>query len=194
MHPASAGSPQALLRRKIVALHKISDYLGSIVVISGHGAASRRRDMSKKPKSMENAAEAPAEVPAEVTEFAQKSVDQAQAAFDKASDLAHSNVQYLDAAAGAFKARAADIQLKAMEIAQINMNSALTFVRKAFAVKDPTEFVALNQEFARDQFATFSRQASELSELSVLLAQETVKPVQQSMLKSFGDLGKAGAA
>ena len=147
--------------------------------------------MSKKPKSVENAAEMPAEVPAEVTEFAQKSVDQAQAAFDKASDLAHSNVQYLDAAAGAFKARAADIQLKAMEIAQINMNSALTFVRKAFAVKDPTEFVALNQEFARDQF---SRQASELSELSVLLAQETVKPVQQSMLKSFGDLGKAGAA
>ena len=151
--------------------------------------------MSKKPKSVENAAEAPAEmpaempaeVPAEVTEFGQKSVDQAQAAFDKASDLAHSNVQYLDAAAGAFKARAADIQLKAMEIAQINMNSALTFVRKVFAVKDPTEFVALNQEFARDQFATFSRQASELSELSVLLAQETVKPVQQSVLKSFGD-------
>ena len=78
-----------------------------------------------------------------------------------------------------------------MEIAQINMNSALTFVRKAFAVKDPTEFVALNQEFARDQFATFSRQASELSELSMLLAQETVKPVQQSVLKSFGDFGKA---
>jgi len=150
--------------------------------------------MSKKPKSVENAAEMPAEVPGEVTEFAQKSVDQAQAAFDKASDLAHSNVQYLDAAAGAFKARAADIQLKAMEIAQINMNSALTFVRKAFAVKDPTELAALNQEFARDQFAAFSRQAGELGELSVLLAQETVKPMQQSVLKSFGDLGKAVAA
>lgn len=145
--------------------------------------------MSKKLKIVENAAE----MPAEVTEFAQKSVDQAQAAFDKASDLAHSNVQYFDAAAGAFKARAADIQLKTMEIAQINMNSAFTFVRKAFAVKDPTELVALNQEFARDQFAAFSHQANELGELSVLLAQETVKPVQQSLLKSFSDLGKTVA-
>ena len=146
--------------------------------------------MSKKLKIVENAAE----MPAEVTEFAQKSVDQAQAAFDKASDLAHSNMQYFDAAAGAFKARTADIQLKAMEIAQINMNSAFTFVRKAFALKDPTEFVALNHEFARDQFAAFSRQASELNELTVLLAQETVKPVQEGVIKSFGDLSKTVAA
>ncbi|WP_119392161.1 phasin family protein [Taklimakanibacter lacteus] len=146
--------------------------------------------MSKKLKVVATAAE----MPAEVTEFAQKSVDQAQAAFDKASDLAHSNMQYFDAAAGAFKARTADIQLKAMEIAQINMNSAFTFVRKAFAVKDPTALMALHQEFARDQFAAFSRQASELNELSVLLAQETVKPVQEGVIKSFGDLGKTIAA
>ena len=147
--------------------------------------------MSKKLKIVETAK---VEVPAEVAQFAQKSVDQAQAAFDKASDLAHSNMQYFDAAAGAFKARAADIQLKAMEIAQINMNSAFTFVRKAFAVKDPTEFASLHQEFARDQFTAFSRQASELNELTVLLAQETVKPVQDGVLKSFGNLSKAVAA
>jgi hypothetical protein len=73
------------------------------------------------------------------------------------------------------------------------MNSAFTFVRKAFAVKDPTEFASLNQEFARDQFAAFSRQASELSELSVLLAQETVKPVQDGVLKSFSNLSKTAA-
>ena len=146
--------------------------------------------MSKKLKVVETAA---MEVPAEVTDFAQKSVDQAQAAFEKASDFAHSNMQHFDAAASAFKARAADIQLKAMEIAQINMNSAFTFVRKAFAVRDPAEFASLHQEFARDQFAAFSRQASELSELSVLLAQETVKPVQDGVLKSFGNFSKTVA-
>ena len=146
--------------------------------------------MSKKLKVVETAA---MEVPAEVTDFAQKSVDQAQAAFEKASDFAHSNMQHFDAAASAFKARAADIQLKAMEIAQINMNSAFTFVRKAFAVRDPAEFASMHQEFARDQFAAFSRQASELSELGVLLAQETVKPVQDGVLKSFGNLSKSAA-
>jgi len=147
--------------------------------------------MSKKLKIVQTPA---TEMPAEVTQFAQNSVDQAQAAFDKASDLAHSNMQYVDAVAGAFKARAADIQLKAMEIAQTNMNSAFTYMRMAFAVKDPTEFLTLNQEFTRDQLAAYSRQASELTELSLRLAQETVKPAQESMLKSFGDLGKALAA
>ncbi len=147
--------------------------------------------MSKKPKVV---VASPVEVPTEVIDFAQKSVDQAQAAFDKASDFAHSNMQHLDAAASAFKARAADIQLKAMEIAQINMNSAFTFVRKAFAVKDPTEFATLHQDFARDQFAAYSRQASELNELAVLLAQETVKPVQEGVLNSFGNLSRTVAA
>jgi hypothetical protein len=146
--------------------------------------------MSKKLKVVDTAA---VEVPAEVADFAQKSVDQAQAAFDKASDLAHSNMQYFDAAAGAFKARAADIQLKTMEIAQINMNSAFTFVRKAFAAKDPTEFATLHQDFVRDQFASFSRQASELNELAVLLTQETVKPMQDGVLKSFGNFSKTVA-
>lgn len=142
--------------------------------------------MSKKLKLVRNTPE----VPAEVTDFAQKSVDQAQAAFDKASDLAHSNMQSVDAVAGAFKARTADIQLKAMEIAQINMNSAFDYMRRAFAVKDPTELATLNQDFARDQFAAYSRQANELGELSLTLVQETVKPVQESVLKAFNDLGK----
>ena len=45
--------------------------------------------MSKKLKIVQTPA---TEMPAEVTQFAQNSVDQAQAAFDKASDLAHSNM------------------------------------------------------------------------------------------------------
>ena len=91
--------------------------------------------------------------------YAQKSVDQAQAAFEKASDVAHSNMQAFDAAAGAFKSRAVDLQMKAMEIAQININSGFAFVRKAWSVKDPSEFViASTRNFVRDQFSVFSKQ------------------------------------
>src|SRR4051794_8399252 len=82
----------------------------------------------KKPKleippevKIEAPTEVKAEIRADVSEFAQKSVDQAQAAFERASEVAHGNVQTLDAAASAFKSRAADIQMKAMEIAQSNM-------------------------------------------------------------------------
>lgn len=134
------------------------------------------------------------ETPQEASDFAQKSVDQAQAAFDRASDVAHGNVQTFDAAASAFKNRAADLQLKAVEIAQNNVNATFAFARKAIAVKDPQDFMALSQDFARDQMQSFTRQVSELNELTVLLSKETVKPVQDSWLKSFNDFSKSFAA
>ena len=86
------------------------------------------------------------EIPANVTAFAQKSVDQAQAAFEKANDLAHSNVQVFDAAFGAYKARFADLQLKAMELTQTNMNAAFAFARMALSGKEPTGACATRQE------------------------------------------------
>jgi len=144
--------------------------------------------MNKKLKVIDTA-----EANAEVVDFARQSVDQAQAAFDKASDIAHSNIQNFDAVAGAFKARSTDIQMKAMEIAQINMNSAFTYVRKAFSVKDPSEFFALNQDFLTDVMSVYSRQTKEMGELSMLLATETVKPLQDGVMKSFGALTKPTA-
>ncbi len=145
--------------------------------------------MSKKLKVVETTTEATGEV----ADFARKSVDQAQAAFDKASDIAHSNLQNFDAIAGAFKARSTDIQLKAMEIAQINMNSAFTFVRKAFSVRDPSELFSLGHSYLNDQMAVFTHQAKEMSELSMLLATETAKPVHEGLMKSFTSFSKTAA-
>jgi len=151
--------------------------------------------MSEKPVTSKKAkVEMTSEIPADVAAFAQKSVDQAQAAFEKATDLAHSNVQVFDAAASAYKTRFADIQMKAMEITQINVNAGFAFARKLFAVKEPTEFFALQQDFAREQAQTLQRQATEFNELAVTLAKETVKPVQDGLTKSFGDFSKAFAA
>lgn len=134
------------------------------------------------------------EIPAEVNAIAQKTVDQAQAAFEKVSEVAHSNVQMLDAAASAYKARVADIQMKTMEFAQLNVNAGFAFARKLFAVKEPTEVLNLNQTFVKEQAETFQRQSAELSELSVALAKESLKPVQENLTKSFATFSKAEAA
>lgn len=144
---------------------------------------------SKKAKADMNT-----EIPADMAAFAQKSVDQAQAAFEKASEVAHSNVQLFDAAANAYKNRFTDIQLKAMEFAQLNVNAGFDFARKLFAVKEPTEMFSLQQDFMKKQAEAFQKQASTLNELSVALAKEAIKPVQDSMSKSFADLTKAVAA
>ncbi len=134
------------------------------------------------------------EIQADVSAYAQKSVDQAQAAFEKANDMAHSNVQVFDAAANAYKFRFADIQMKAMEITQINLNAGFAFARKLFAVKEPSEFFALQQDFAREQTQAMQRQATELGELNMALAKETLKPVQEGFTKSFGEASKSFAA
>jgi len=74
------------------------------------------------------------------------------------------------------------------------VNAAFAFFRRALAVRDPAALFALNQEFARDQLAAFSKQASELNELSLLLAKETSRPVQEGVMKTFGDFARSLAA
>ena len=134
------------------------------------------------------------EAQAQVASFAQKTVDQAQAAFEKVSDVAHSNVQLMDEAANAYKNRVTDIQLKTMEFAQLNLNAGFAFARKLVAVRDPAEAMNLQQSFFKEQAEALQRQASELGELSVTLAKEAMKPIQDTMTKSFAGLSKATAA
>ena len=134
------------------------------------------------------------EAQAQVASFAQKTVDQAQAAFDKASEIAHSNVQLFDAAANAAKNRFNDLQLKAIEFAQANINAGFGFTRKLFAVKEPTEVFSLQQTFLKEQAEVLQKQAAELNELTVALAKEAVKPLQDGLTKSFNDISKSMAA
>jgi phasin len=147
--------------------------------------------MSNKKAKPEMHTEVQAQMADQVANFAQKTVDQAQAAFEKVSEVAHGNVQILDAAANAYKNRVTDIQLKAMEFAQLNMNAGFAFARKFFAVRDPAEALSLQQAFFKDQAETMQRQVSELGELSVALAKESLKPVQESVTKSLASFSKA---
>jgi phasin len=150
--------------------------------------------MSSKKAKPEMNTETQAQMANQVADFAQKTVDQAQAAFEKVSEVAHGNVQIFDAAANAYKNRLTDIQLKSMEFAQLNMNAAFAFARNFVAVRDPSEVLGLNQSFFKDQAEAMQRQAAELNELSVALAKESLKPVQESVNKSFGSLSKVMAA
>ncbi|MEI8179535.1 TIGR01841 family phasin [Aestuariivirga sp.] len=145
---------------------------------------------AKPEMNTETMTKATEQVADQVASFAQKTLDQAQGAFEKVSEVTHGNVQLMDAAANAYKNRVTDIQLKSMEFVQLNINSSFAFARKFFAVRDPSDVVNLQQSFLKEQAETLQRQASELSELSVALAKESLKPVQDSMSKSFASLSK----
>ena len=145
---------------------------------------------AKPEMTTESMTQATEQVADKVASFAQKTLDQAQGAFEKVSEVAHGNVQLMDAAANAYKNRVTDIQLKSMEFVQLNINSGFAFARKLFASRDPSEAMNLHQTFLKEQAEAMQRQASELSELSVALAKESMKPVQDQMSKSFANLSK----
>ena len=145
--------------------------------------------MSKKVKPEMNT-----EFQQDVAGMAQKTVDQAQAAFDKATEIAHGNVQAFDAAASAAKNRINDFQLKAIEFTQANLNAGFSFTRKLFAVKEPGEMFSLQQAYLKDQTEAMKAQATELNELALAIAKEAVKPVQDTMTKSFTGFSKSFAA
>ena len=130
------------------------------------------------------------ELPEEAKEFAAKSVDQAQAAFDKAGELAHSNVQAFDASANAFKNNAAELQLKAIEFAQANLNSMFKISREMLASGKPESAIEAGNSFASDMGQTMLRQVTELNSLTVKIAREAAQPVQESAAKSVEELKK----
>lgn len=134
------------------------------------------------------------ELPQGAAKMARRSVDQAQAAFDKANDLAHSNVQIFDAAAGAFKSNATELQLKAMEIAQVNSNAVFGLLRRLLAARRVSDLFQVQRRFASEQFVTFVRQLNELNAISLKLASDTAKPLQQGVIRSLEELRKAAAS
>lgn len=144
----------------------------------------------KKSSAAETATAFGLDMPEQVKAFAESSVDQAQAAVEKASELAHEGAQILDAASTAFKAHATDLQLKAFESAQANLQAGFSFVRQLLAAKEPADVLSLNQSFLSQQFAALQRQASELNEIGQRLARETSKPVQDSVVKNFAEFRK----
>ena len=133
-------------------------------------------------------------LPKDATEIAMKSVDQAQAAFDKASDVAHENVQVFDAAASAFRTNAADFQMKAMEYAQTNVNAVFELLRSVITARQPQDVIELQKTFVAGQFQALASQASELGTLGLKLASETAIPVQAGVMKSLDEVRKAFAA
>ena len=129
--------------------------------------------------------DAMAAVPATLRDMTERGIDQAKTAYDQIKGNAQEAVELLDGSADAFKAGTTEFNSKAIEYTQNNMNAGFEFARKLFTAKDVKEVVELQSAFARDQFAAYSTQVKDLSELSAKVAESTSKPLAEGMKKSF---------
>ena len=102
------------------------------------------------------------QIPTEVREFAEKSVEQARKAFEGFSGAAQKAIAAVDTSAIPAAAGAKVVGATALGYAEANIKAAFDLASKLVQAKDVQEVLTLQTEFAKSQFAAFQEQTKEL--------------------------------
>jgi phasin len=101
----------------------------------------------------------PYQVPTEVRDFAEKSVEQARKAFEGFAGAAQ---KALNTELPIVPPGAKDVGVKALSFAEANVNAAFDLAQKLVRAKDPQEVFQLQAEYVKAQMATIQEQTKEL--------------------------------
>ena len=104
----------------------------------------------------------PYEIPNEMRDFAEKSVDQARKAFEGYMDIAQQAAGKIESASHVAGSSAKDATSKAVTFASNNVNAAFEFAQKLVSARDITEIFNIQSAFAKAQLAVMQTQAQEL--------------------------------
>ena len=105
------------------------------------------------------------EIPTEMRDFAEKSVDQARKAFEGFMGAAHKAVGAVEGASTNVNSSAKDMSSKAISFAESNVAAAFELAQKMVRAKDVQEVLALQADYARTQMAAIQSQAKEIGSL-----------------------------
>ena len=101
------------------------------------------------------------QIPNEVRDFAEKSVEQARKAFEGFAGAAQKALDTSgDMPFGLPSAK--DVSVKALSFAEANVNAAFDLAQKLVHAKDPQEVFKLQSEFVQAQLKTIQEQTKEL--------------------------------
>ena len=110
------------------------------------------------------------EIPAEMRAFAEKSVAQAKLAFDSFISAAQQAVNTAETHAATTRVGAKEAGDLAMQFAERNIASSFDFAQRLLQAKDPQEVAKLHAEYVKNQVATLTEQAKELSKQAAKIA------------------------
>jgi phasin len=104
------------------------------------------------------------EIPNEMRDFAERSVEQARKAFDSFMAAAHKTTSTLGSSTEVAQAGVKDISRQAMTYAEANVTATFDFARKLLAAKDVAEVLQLQAQFAQSQMESLGRQMQDMSQ------------------------------
>lgn len=104
----------------------------------------------------------PYEIPAEMRDFAEKSVEQARKAFEGFFGATQKAVGSVDTGAFSVATNMKEVGVKAMSFTETNMKSAFDHAQKLVHAKDMQEVLQLQTEYLKSQMSSLQEQAKEM--------------------------------
>ena len=120
------------------------------------------------------------DIPPEMRQMAEQSVEQARKAFDGFIAAAQQAVSTFEGQAAVAQAGAKDVGKRAMTFAEQNVANSFEFAHKLVRATDVQEILRLHSEFIRAQMDALSNQARELGDAASKAAKETTKTTKRS--------------
>jgi phasin len=114
----------------------------------------------------------PFEIPNELRDFAERSVEQARKAFEGFLAVAHRTAGAAGDAVSPTASGTKSMSAHVLAYTEQNVNAAFDLAHKLVKAKDPQEAMALQSEYMKSQLAALQSQAKELS----VVLQKSVTP------------------
>lgn len=121
----------------------------------------------------------PYEIPSEMRDFAEKSVEQARKAFEGFIGAAQKSVSAAEGATQTAQTSARDFGAKTLTYAEANVAAAFELAQKLVRAKDVQEALNIQAEFARSQMAALQEQAKEIGGIVQKAAASAADSVKQ---------------
>jgi phasin len=106
------------------------------------------------------------EVPAEMRDFAEKSVEQARKAIDGFMTAAQKTVDTFEGSANTVQSNAKDATRKTFSYAEQNLAAAFDLAQRMVRAKDMQEAMQIQAEFVRTQFEAMQTQMKEFGSIA----------------------------
>ena len=116
------------------------------------------------------------EVPTQMRQLAEQSLEQARKAVDGFITQAQKAVTTAEAQTAAAQTNVKDMGQKAMGFAEQNIANSFEFAQKLVRAKDIQEVMALQQEFLKQQMQAIQSQAKDIGAAATKAAMDSAKP------------------
>src|SRR3712207_6761493 len=132
------------------------------------------------------------EIPTEMRDLAEKSVEQARKAIDGFLGAAQRTVDTLENSASSVQANTTDITRKTFAYAEQNISAAFDHAQRLVRAKDVQEAMQLQAEFVRNQFAALQDQMRDFGAIAQAAAQ-TAAQTTANQAREFSSMAQDAA-